>query len=82
MYHTMNQYFMKPYTMIGLCHKCHSSGVKITLTKLGEKDGMVTQIKKNMDSMNLYAKNVNSIEIFSRFTTTFQKILAVYSTNP
>jgi hypothetical protein len=37
---------MKPYTMIGLCHKCHSSGVKITLTKLGEKDGMVTQIKK------------------------------------
>jgi len=46
MYHTMNQYFMKPYTMIGLCHKCHSSGVKITLTKLGEKDGMVTQIKK------------------------------------
>jgi len=70
MYRTMNQYFMKPYTMIGLCHKCHSSGVKITLTKLGEKDGMVTQIKKIL-TLNLYAKNVNSIEIFSRFTTTF-----------
>ena len=30
--------------MIGLCHVCHSSGVKITLTKLGEKDGMVTTV--------------------------------------
>jgi hypothetical protein len=49
---------------------------------LREKDGMVTQIKKNIDFMNLYAKNTNSIETFSRFTTTFQKILAVYSTNP
>jgi len=66
----MNQYFMKPYTMVGLCHKCHSSGVKITLTKLGEKNGMVTQIKKIL-TLNLYAKNANSIEIFSRFTTTF-----------
>jgi len=29
---------------IGLCHVCHSSGVKVTLTKIGEKNGMVTQI--------------------------------------
>jgi len=32
------------YTTIGLCHKCHTSGVQVTLTTLGEKDGMVTQI--------------------------------------
>ena len=32
------------YTVVGLCPVCHSSGVKITLTKIGEYNGMVTQI--------------------------------------
>jgi len=32
------------YTTIGLCHKCHTSGVQVTLTKIGENDGMVTSI--------------------------------------
>jgi len=32
------------YTTIGLCHVCHTSGIKVTLTKIGEKDGMVTSI--------------------------------------
>ena len=32
------------YTTTGLSHVCHSSGVSITLTTLGVKDGMVTQI--------------------------------------
>jgi protein-arginine kinase activator protein McsA len=35
---------MSGYTTIGLCHICHSSGVKVALTKIGEKNGMVTQI--------------------------------------
>ena len=29
---------------IGLCQKCFTSGVSVTLTKIGEKEGMVTSI--------------------------------------
>ena len=32
------------YTSIGLCHRCHTSGIQVSLTKIGEKDGMVTEI--------------------------------------
>ena len=32
------------YTSIGLYHRCHTSGIQVSLTKIGEKDGMVTEI--------------------------------------
>jgi protein-arginine kinase activator protein McsA len=32
------------YSTIGLCQKCFTSGIHVTLTKIGEKEGMVTQI--------------------------------------
>ena len=28
----------------GISHKCHSSGLRISLVKIGEKDGMVTTV--------------------------------------
>jgi len=30
--------------MKGLCQKCYASGVEVMLTKLEEKDGMITAI--------------------------------------
>ena len=32
------------YTSIGLCHRCHTSGIQVSLTKIGEKDRLVTEI--------------------------------------